>query len=37
VSKPGAVITVEQKRLSPEELARLDGGPGLAAALRGGR
>ena len=37
VSKPGAAITVEQKRLSPEELARLDGGPGLAAALRGGR
>ena len=37
VSKPCAAITVEQKRMSPEELAALDGGPGIAAALRGGR
>lgn len=35
-SKPGATIHVEEHRLSPEELAALDGGPGLARSLRGG-
>jgi len=35
-SKPGAVIHVEEHRLSPKELAALDGGPGFARALRGG-